>query len=315
MYVGVVDAIHAPTVSVQHTPDMYEEAYLGHAVNPDTGLIADYPTLLKSSQGPLWEASAVDEFGRLLMGNGTTVLTGTDTMRFIPISDVPNGITPTYCVYVCAYRPEKEKPYRLRMTVGGDRVVYTGDCSTKTAELVTTKIHLNTVVSTPNGKYATTDIKDFYLNSPMKECDYVYMRIPLTSIPLVIQQLYNVAPLIVNGYVYVQVRKGMYGLKQAGKLANDLLVENLAPYGYAPVPITPGLWKHQTRPISFTLVVDDFGICYTNKDDVDHLLHALQQHYTISTDWSGTSYCGLTIDWDYHNHTCNISMPGYITTF
>ena len=50
----------------------------------------------------------------------------------------------------------------------------------------------------------------------------------------------------------------------------------------------------------FTLVVDDFGIRYTNKDDVDTLLSALQAcKYKFSIDWNGTQYVGLTLEWDY----------------
>ena len=56
----------------------------------------------------------------------------------------------------------------------------------------------------------------------------------------------------------------MYGHKQAGKIANGQLVKKLAPYGYQPTR-TPGLWKHNNKPISFTLIVGDFGVKYTNK--------------------------------------------------
>jgi hypothetical protein len=48
-----------------------------------------------------------------------------------------------------------------------------------------------------------------------------------------------------------------------------------------------------------------------NWSNLDHLLHALEQHYTISTDMKG-SYIGLNIEWDYNNGTVDISMPGYI---
>ena len=76
--------------------------------------------------------------------------------------------------------------------------------------------------------------------------------------------------------------------------------------------ITPGLWTHTTRSIIFSLVVDDFGVKYCQRDDVDHLLGVLSQHYVCTTDWTGTRYCGLTLDWDYNARTCDISMPGYI---
>ena len=54
----------------------------------------------------------------------------------------------------------------------------------------------------------------------------------------------------------------MPGLKQTGKVANDLLVTHLAKYGYAPCQQTPVLWKHTSRPITFTLCVDNFGVKY-----------------------------------------------------
>ena len=74
-----------------------------------------------------------------------------------------------------------------------------------------------------------------------------------------------------------------------------------------------GLWKHKTRDIKFTLVVDDFGIKYTDRQDAEHLLHTLEEAgYKCSTDWEGSRYIGLTLKWDYENRTCDISMPGYV---
>ena len=303
-------AISAMCATDTTTVESYEHAYLGHAVNPDTGLIANYKTLRNSSQGEQWEKGNADEFGRLLQGNGTTMTTGTNTMKFVDPNTLPKGTKCTYLSLVCAYRPEKEQPYRVRGVVGGDRLEYNGDCSTKTAALDTVKLHLNHIISTPNGRHATTDVKDFYLNTPMEQKDWVYVRIPIDDVPTSIMKHYH--PVVKNGFVYVVVMKGMYGLKQAGKLANDLLQHNLGAYGYAPVPLTPGLWKHITRPITFTLVVDDFGIGYSDRDDLNHLLHALEQHYKISTDLKGSTYIGLTIEWDYRNQTVDISMPGFI---
>ena len=104
----------------------------------------------------------------------------------------------------------------------------------------------------------------------------------------------------------------MYGLPQAGRLANDQLVAFLKPHGYTPCPLTHGLWRHATRDVVFSLVVDDFGVRYTCQDDADHLITTLKAAYDVSIDWSGSRYCGLTLKWDYENRTCDISMPGYI---
>ena len=66
------------------------------------------------------------------------------------------------------------------------------------------------------------------------------------------------------------------GLPQVGSLANKLLCNCLAARRYYECKQTPGRWKQATRPISFTLVVDDFGMKYANKEDVDHLIKCLK---------------------------------------
>jgi hypothetical protein len=106
---------------------------------------------------------------------------------------------------------------------------------------------------------------------------------------------YNLASLVHHDRVLVEIRKGMYGLPQAGIIANDRLRAQLATWGYHACPNTPGLFTHDTRPISFCLVVDDFGVKYVGREHADHLLVCLHELYTVTTDWSGTKYCGLTL--------------------
>ena len=74
-----------------------------------------------------------------------------------------------------------------------------------------------------------------------------------------------------DGYIYMEICKAIYGLKQAGKLANKQLEKVLLTHDYYPSEYTPGLYLHKTRPISFTLVVDDFGVKYVNKAGTLHL--------------------------------------------
>ena len=68
----------------------------------------------------------------------------------------------------------------------------------------------------------------------------------------------------------------MYGLKQAAILAYKQLVKNLGQHGYYPIPLTNGLWKHKTRGTVFALCVDDFGVKYTSKDSINHLIATLK---------------------------------------
>jgi hypothetical protein len=104
----------------------------------------------------------------------------------------------------------------------------------------------------------------------------------------------------------------MYGLKQAGLLANQLLQTRLAPFGYYPARHTPGLWLHKTRPTSFSLMVDDFAVKYVGKHHAELLRNALLRTYELTTDWT-VVYSGMTLKWDYGNRTCDISMPGYVS--
>ena len=282
----------------------------GNAFNPDTGKIAEYAELRNCSDGPKWRAGCADEFGRLLNGHGENMPTGTETMFFIHPSKIPKHKKPTYMRIVAAYRPEKKDPYRVRFTCGGDRIEYFGDVSTKTADMTTVKCLINDTLSTPNAKCMMADLSNFYLETPM--ADYEYMRIPRWVVPDAIMEQYKLKDLVINGNLYVEIRKGMYGLPQSGRIANDRLIALLKPHGYAPVPITPGLWKHDSLPITFALVVDDFAVKYTSRKDAEHLMNALKENYSVSEDWAGTKYCGISLKWDYDKRTCDLSMPGYI---
>jgi hypothetical protein len=85
----------------------------------------------------------------------------------------------------------------------------------------------------------------------------------------------------------------MYGLPQADILANELLQRNLAKDGYRPTTHTHGFWTHDNRPISISLVVDDFRVKYVSREHAEHLKTCIKKHYSISSDWNGTVYCGF----------------------
>eukprot|EP00804_Cyclotella_cryptica_P003824 CCRYP_018941-RA/>CCRYP_018941-RA protein AED:0.08 eAED:0.08 QI:0/-1/0/1/-1/0/1/0/151 len=129
--------------------------------------------------------------------------------------------------------------------------------------MLTIKILLSSVISRKGARFMTINIKDFYLNTPMVRPEY--MRLKLSVIPDHIIKLYKLDKLVTtDGYVYVLIHKGMYGLPQAGIIAQQLLEKRLALNGYRQSSITPGFWKHNWRPISFTLCVDDFGVKYVH---------------------------------------------------
>ena len=115
-----------------------------------------------------------------------------------------------------------------------------------------------------------------------------------------------------NGWVYMEIRKTLYGLCQSSALAAKKLAADLKSYCYYKVPKTNGLWKHESCPISFTLVVDDFGVSYIDRADTEYLEAALKAHYPMTIDWSGDKYIGITLDWNYKKREMRLSMPGYV---
>jgi hypothetical protein len=195
--------------------------------------------------------------------------------------------------------------------VGGDILDYSGDVATSTADITTFKILINSTLFTEDADMMMMDIKNYYLVTPMPR--FEYMKMLLSLFPEEIIQKYSLNALAFVGWVYIEIRKCMYGLKQAGLLTNKLLQTRLAPFGYYPARHTPGLWLHKTRPISFTLVLDYFAFKYVGKQHAEHLRNALLRTYELKTDWTATVYSGMTLKWDYKNRTYDISIPGYVS--
>jgi hypothetical protein len=279
-------------------------------IHPVTGKEMEYMALMKDPHlQPLWKQGFGNECGRLF--EGIRDIPGTDTCLFITLTNIPKYRNITYHKIVWDYKPHKKEKERVRLTVRGDRLDYSGNVATYTADITTFKILINSTLSTEDAAMMMMDIKNYYLGTPLPR--FEYMKMLLSRFPEEIVQKYNLNTLAVDGWVYIEIRKGMYGLKQAGLLANQLLHPLLAPFGYYPARHTPGLWLHRTRPISFTLVVDDFAVKYVGKQHAEHLQNALLRTYELTTDWKATVYSGITLKWDYKNRTCYIIMPGYVS--
>ncbi len=156
----------------------------------------------------------------------------------------------------------------------------------------------------------TIGIKYFDLNTPMHH--FEYMKIAVSLIPTAIFEAYQITNLVHNGYVYVEIQKGMYRLPQAGCIANDVLIPYLAKHGYHQLEHTPGLFKHKSKPVIFSLVVDNFGVKVVGQIHADHLINCLKQHYDLTIDPDGKIFCGIHLLWDYKKHTVDLSMPNYV---
>jgi len=291
------------------------EHFCTPVIHPITGKsITNYKKLAADPvMRDTWARAFGQEFRNLAQGDDATTMPGTDSifvLTYDQIQQIPCDRTITYTWIVVDYRLQKTDPNRVRLTAGGNLLEYPGELTTRTADLTTTKMLWNSVISTKDARYLCLDIKNIYLGTPMDR--FEYMKMPLDIFPPTTVEQYNLMEHTHNGFVYLEIRKAIYGLPQAGILANKLLRQRLRPAGYYEVAHTPSLWKHTTRHIQFTLTVDNFGVKYVGKDNADHLIAALRKHYEVEEDWKGSLYCGITLNWNYAQGHVDISMPGYV---
>ena len=143
----------------------------------------------------------------------------------------------------------------------------------------------------------------------MPDGKWEYMWVNLNQLPARIIEKYNLRALAHKGQVLLEVRKGLYGMRQAGFLAHEKLMKVLGNEGYNTTPHTPCLIRNEERNITSVLVVDDFCVKYTREEDVRHLIDTLERVYTLTTDWQGSQYIGYNIKFDYSAGTVTLSGP------
>jgi hypothetical protein len=261
----------------------------------------------------IWMMAFGKDFGGMSQGNNKTGQKGTNAMFVMSPSDrllIPKDRVITYARVVVDHRPQKEDPNCIRITVGGNLIDYPGELTTRTADITTAKLHWNGMLSAPNAKFMCLDIKFFDLSAPLNRFKYMGIAFVL-FLPWIIDQ-YDLAKKVHNGHIYVKMWCAVWGLPQAEILANTLLKKRLAPHGYFECTHMPGLWKHATQPISFTLVVENFCMNYTRQDDIDDLIKCIKEKYKLTMDWDGNLYCSMCLKRDYNACTLGMSMPGYI---
>jgi hypothetical protein len=132
---------------------------------------------------------------------GILDIPGTDTCFFIKLANIPKDINITYCKKVCDNKPHKKEKERFRLTMGGDRIDYSGDVTTSTSDITTFKILINSTLSTEDDDMMMMDIKNYYIGTPLPR--FKYMKMLLTRFPEEIVQKYNLNALAVDGLLYI----------------------------------------------------------------------------------------------------------------
>ena len=168
-----MEEVHAP-YNLQHFCDP--------VLHPTTGeIITSYKKLTKDpTLKDVWKTGFGKEWGGLTQGDKRTGESGTNTLIILSpdrIHEITNDRVVTYANIVVDYRPQKEDPNRVRIKAGGNLIVYAGELTTRTADITTSKILWNSILSTKNAKYMCLDIKNFYLCAPMER--YEYMKMPI----------------------------------------------------------------------------------------------------------------------------------------
>ena len=107
---------------------------------------------------------------------------------------------------MCEVRSCKYDPNRTRITVNGGHIYYSGDVATPTGSLDLVKLIINSVLYCPGAKFVCFDVKNFYLDTPLEESDYVWIKI--IDIPQKSLDEYTLLNFQHNGWIYFEIIRG-----------------------------------------------------------------------------------------------------------
>ena len=146
--------------------------------NDNGGALKCRHLINKEEYQEVWTSSFSKELDQLAQGR-SQLSPGTNTLFFRKYQDIPADRRKdvTYGRVVVDYRPQKEDPHRTRLTVGGDRIKYPGNVSTPTTALTTTKLVINSTISTPRACCMCCDLGNFYLGTPLDRYEYIRLSI------------------------------------------------------------------------------------------------------------------------------------------
>ena len=180
-------------------------------IDPDSGItLTNYKEIIKRpALRKLYVEAMCKELGRLSQGYGETM--GTNCVKWMApedIPEIPQDLTKTHAKIVYDYRKQKADQNRVRITAGGNLIDYPHELTTRTSDLITTKLLWESVISTPGARYVCIDIKNMYLMTRMERRKYV--KISADIIPEKFIQMHNLQNKIYRGHLYMEIQRGMY---------------------------------------------------------------------------------------------------------
>ena len=200
----------ASQTSLDHNYETNIEHFCAPVVHPVTGeRILKYQKLMSDPVlRDIWNTAFGKEFGNMVQGDMRTGEKGTNSISVMShneIRSILKDLVVTYASIAVDHHPQKEDPNRVRITAGGNLIKYPGKLTTRTANLTTSKVLWNSVLSTVGARFMVIDTKSFYLGMPPD--NFEYMKIPLSIFPQHIINQYHLSQHEKNEYVYLESRQ------------------------------------------------------------------------------------------------------------
>ena len=260
-----------------------------YAVYTETGKL----TFQKSQQLPeewkriKWAEKMDAEMERLIVNTGTAIPISWDEMD-------PEKVA-SYCSMVMEAREGKD--WRVRCVFGGDRQTPRPEWTSRNSDMVTKKIFANAIVSSGK-KLCILDIKDFYI-APMNVLDTPeYMFISAKDISPKLRATYGHLIEQRSGRLLLKLVKSIYGMRQAGFIAQKNLIELLKAHGYRESGYD-SIFTSDDGKVIFLTHTDDFAIGYDEEKGVEKLKGILTDaRYTLVIDKEAKNFCGFQVKYD-----------------
>ena len=255
--------------------------------NEDGKLTWEKSQRLPKEQADMWKAALHTEIDRLI--------NKTETAIPIHWNEVTPGKTASYCSLQLEKKPGK--PERIRMVYGGDRQETNPLWSSRNSEMVTKKIFANAIVSSGK-KLCALDIKDFYIAEMNMLDEPEFMFIAAKDITLEMREEYKEFIHQHTGRLMLKLIRSIYGMRQAGYIAQRNLLALLKANGYYESGYDSIFTSNDGKTI-FLTHTDDFAIGYDDEKEVQQLVQMLTEaKYKITIDMEGKNFCGFEVEYN-----------------
>ena len=218
------EALTMPLAFTPHklVPATYDTCSTNYAhfaapmIHQTTGeIISSYNRFMNDpATAKVWQTAFGKDFGGMVQGDCKTGQKGTNSVFVMTHKEIDIAMAAghkwTYAQIVVDHRPQKEDPNQIRIAVGGNLITYKGSTSTCTADLMTSKLLWNSMLSTTDAKYMCIDIKNFYLTAALDY--YEYMKIPLSLFLELIKIQYNLDTHARDSFVFLEIQCAVWGL-------------------------------------------------------------------------------------------------------